>query len=280
MLYRCLLATLLASFCSLVLLVSLHAGQSNRLHTQIKGSSQVEVIDLGKFENHLMSQNGEDGIIAEILSKVGTSSKYCVEFGAYDGFHCSNTLQLRNSGWKGLLLDDSHENAKINLHKAFICKENINELFDRYQVPYDLDFLSIDIDFNDFYVWQAISDCYKPRLVVIEYNATFQPDEDKVVQYDQAGRWDGSNYFGASIQAMYNLARKKGYCLVYAENTGANLFFVRQDLLENQPFCFKNVNDIYKLYKRPTYGQGPNGGHRQDPLNRQFISSKQLLQLG
>jgi hypothetical protein len=272
MFYWQIVATLLIGFISPVIM-----GDLNAAGAQTYGGCPVEVIDLGQFENHLVSQNGEDGIIEMILSKIGTSSKFCVEFGAYDGFHCSNTLQLRNAGWKALLLDDSHENLEVNLHKAFICKENINELFEKYYVPYDLDFLSIDIDFNDFHVWQAISDAYRPRLVVIEYNATFPPGEDKVVVYDHLGHWDGTNYFGASIQAMYNLARKKGYSLVYAENTGANLFFVRDDLLENQNFCFKNVNDIYQLYKKPTYGNGPNGGHPQDPLNRVFTSSEKLL---
>jgi hypothetical protein len=255
-----------------------HAVSNSGSEACVSMPNQLEIVDLGAFESHVLSQNGEDGVIDAILSRIGTVSKYCVEFGAYDGFHCSNTLRLRNSGWKALLLDDCHENIPINLHKARISRENINEIFEQYKVPYDLDFLSIDIDFNDFHIWQALSDVYKPRLLVIEYNATFLPDEDKVVPYDGLGRWDGSNYFGASIRAMYNLARTKGYSLVYAENTGANLFFVRDDLLENQNFCFKNVNDIYKLYKKPTYGIGPNGGHCQDPLNRSFASSEQLLQ--
>jgi hypothetical protein len=278
MLNRFISTVLFLGPCCLASIIPLGALQGAGLKAPIH-QDQANVIDLASFEKHVCSQNGEDGIIEAIFSKIGTSSKYCVEFGAHDGFIASNTLRLRTSGWKALLLDDRHENISINLHKAFICKENINALFEQYKVPHDLDFLSIDIDFNDFHVWQALSDSYRPRLIVIEYNATFLPNEDKVVPYAATGYGDGTNYFGASIRAMYNLGRKKGYCLVYAENTGANLFFVREDLLKNQSFCFKNVNNVDKLYKKPTYGNGPNGGHRQDPLKRAYTTSKQLLQI-
>src|SRR5258705_13450718 len=110
-------------------------------------------IDLSKSENTIYSQNGEDGIISAIMNLIGTSSEYYVEFGAMDGHKLSNTKNLRdNLGWKGLLLDGGYEDPSINLHKEFITAENINEIFEKYDVPYDLDLLSIDIDYNDFYV--------------------------------------------------------------------------------------------------------------------------------
>ena len=239
---------------------------------------KAQEIDLSKCERQVFSQQGEDGVIEKIFSVIGTSSKFCVEFGAADGFATSNTLNLRkNFGWQALLLDQAHENTAINLRKEFITKSNINKIFEKYRVPRDVDFLSIDIDFNDFHVWQAIDRWYQPRLVVIEYNATHKPDEDKVVHYDAMASWDGSNYFGASALAMYNLGRKKGYSLVYADNMGVNLFFIRDDLVEGPGYHFKNVNDVAKLYKSPRYGSGPNGGHRSDPLGRSYLTSQQLL---
>ena len=235
--------------------------------------------NLRRYEKSVFSQNGEDGIIEKIFEIVGTSSKYCVEFGAADGFGGSNTRLLRDrDGWKALLLDSDYENLEINLHKARITAENINDLFEQYGTPHDLDLISIDIDFNDFYVWKAIDEKYQPRLVVIEYNATHLPDEDKTVIYDPNGRWDGTNYYGASILALYNLARQKGYSLIYAESRGVNLFFLRDDLAKQYAEHFKNVNDVSKLYVTPNYGTGPNGGHRQDPLNRSFISSTSFLE--
>ena len=132
--------------------------------------------------------------------------------------------------------------------------------------------LSIDIDYNDLYVFDALAKKYKPRVLVIEYNATHLPNEDKVVKYDPLGFWDYSNYYGASVLSLSKIAKKYGYSLVYAENMGVNLFFVRDDVLEQSPFTFKNVNDVEKIYKYPRYSNGPNGGHKADPLEREYVS--------
>jgi hypothetical protein len=236
-------------------------------------------IDLSRWEQRIFCQNGEDGVIAKIFELVGVHSKYYVEFGAIDGMTISNTLVLRErQGWKGLLLDASHENFQINLHKAFITAENINALFEKHNVPYDLDLLSIDIDFNDFYIWKALDDKYRPRLIIIEYNGTHLPSEDKIVPYDPNGCWDNSNYYGASIKALFNLGKKKGYSLIYAEKQGVNLFFLRDDLVEKCAYRFKDINNVKKTYRMPKYGQGPNGGHEQDPYDRPYVSSESILE--
>ncbi|MBX3718246.1 MAG: hypothetical protein KF898_01200 [Parachlamydiales bacterium] len=228
-------------------------------------------IDLSQYEECVYSQHGEDGVIKKIFELIGTESKYYVEFGAADGQWISNTKRLREQeGWQGLLLDSGHDNPSINLHRAFITAENINDLFALYNVPHNLDLLSIDIDFNDFYVWNAINENYRPKLIVIEYSGKHLPHEDKIVIYDPNGSFDGTDYFGASILAFYNLGRKKGYSLVYAEKNGVNLFFLRDDLIEQHNLEFKNRNDVGKLYR-------PNNAHRHDIKNRPFVSSNEIL---
>lgn len=240
----------------------------------------AENVDLQNFEERVFSQQGEDGVINKILSVIGTDSKFCVEFGGYDGIQTSNTRRLlMDEGWKGALFDGSHHNPDIDLYQEFITAENITAVFERYAVPPNLDLLSIDIDYNDFHVWRALDRKYRPRLVVIEYNATFLPTEDRVVPYDPYAIGDGTNYFGASILAYFILARSMGYSLVYAEKMGVNLFFVRDDLLESAEDKFKNVNEVSLLYMSPKYGTGPNGGHPQDPFNRPYTSAKELLAL-
>lgn len=240
-------------------------------------SAHAEEIDLNHFEKSLYSQNGEDGILSKIFQVIKPSSKFCVEFGAYDGITGSNTYLLRAQGWNCLLLDRMFEIPEYNLQKAFITAENINALFAQYNVPHNLDLLSIDIDYNDFYVWQAIDPEYQPTVVVIEYNATHFPDEDKIVKYRPYYSGDGTNYFGASILALYNLGRSKGYSLVYADQGGVNLFFIRDDVLQKLDVSFKNMNDVEKLYHPPTYGKGPNGGHRADLKMREYVSSSDFL---
>ena len=140
----------------------------------------------------------------------GSEEFELIEFGAGDGVDASNTYFLRLQGWNCLLLDRLFEIPEYNLHKEFISKENINDLFYKYEVPFDLDLLSIDIDYNDFYVWMALDPKFEAKVVVIECNATHPPDEDKVVQYRRLYAWDGTNYFGASVQALYNLGKAKG----------------------------------------------------------------------
>ena len=230
-----------------------------------------EVIDLSDYLSQICSQNGEDGVIEHIFDIIGNSSKFYVEFGATDGNWLSNTKHLREAkGWSGLLMDCDYENPLINLHKHTITAENINDLFEQYEVPADLDLLSIDIDGNDFYIWKALDKKYRPRLVVIEHNANYPPTQDMIIPYNPNHVWDGTTYFGANITALYNLARQKGYSLIYAEPSGCNLFFI-PDELANHPFL--NMNNIFGLYE-PLVGKT---FHHYDPLQRPVISSQEAL---
>jgi hypothetical protein len=106
-----------------------------------------------------------------------------------------------------------------------VTRDNVSEL-----VGTDaLDVLSLDIDGNDYWVWQAL-DSVAPRVVIIEYNAKLDPTKALVQPYDPQWIWQEDDAFGASRAAMVRLGNAKGYRLVYAESTGANLFFVRADV--------------------------------------------------
>ncbi len=236
----------------------------------------AEEVDLSTYEKSLYSFRGEDGIIARLFQLIQPSSRYVVEFSAGDGITGSNTYLLRLQGWNCLLMDRNHETLEYKLYNEFITADNINQLFEKYRVPQSFDLLSID-NYNEFYVWKNLDSKYKPKIVIIKYNATHLPDEDKVAKHRPYYCGDETNYFGASILAMYNLGRSKGYSLIYAENVGVNLFFVRDDILERADFSFKNTNLVEKLYRYPAYGKGPNGGHRQDTKNRAYTPSLELL---
>lgn len=233
-------------------------------------------IDLSHYEKGLYSFRGEDGIIARIFELLSPSSRFVVEFSAGDGITRSNSYLLRLQGWNCLLMDRANEILEYKLYNEFVTADNINELFQKYRVPENFDLLCID-NYNEFYIWKNLDSRYKPRVVVIKYNATHLPEEDKVAKYRPYFCGDDTNYFGASILALYNLGKKKGYSLVYAENVGVNLFFIRDEVLRESGLQFKDINDVKKLYRYPAYGKGPNGGYREDTKHRPYLTSLDIL---
>ena len=187
------------------------------------------------------SQNDEDGIIEEIFNRIGTTNKTFIEFGVENGLEC-NSHYLLFKNWHGLWIDggETHvrairekfapvlANGQLKVLQAFITRENINELFIEGGIEGEIDLLSIDVDGNDYYIWQAIN-VVKPRVVIIEYNAKFPPNCDWKMAYNKNHHWDGSDWQGASLKSLELLGRELGYQLVATNFTGVNAFFVRKE---------------------------------------------------
>jgi len=228
---------------------------------------------LNKHEYQSFSQYGEDGIVQEIFNRIGTTNKYFIEFGVENGLEC-NSLNLLYKQWQGLWIEGNPQycqeiatrfadmigNQQLNIKNSFITAENIESLFEGAGAPAEPDMLSIDIDYNDFYIWQAITK-FKPRVVVIEYNATYQPETDFVVPYNATRVWDGTSFFGASLAALERLGKQKGYSLVSCSFAGTNAFFVRNDLLNDvfeAPYTAANHYEParYFLYHKNGHKRG------------------------
>jgi hypothetical protein len=204
------------------------------------------------------SQCDEDGIIQEIFRRVGVTNRGFVEFGVEIGTEC-NTAKLLIEGWRGLWIEGNPQhaarirtnfaaplgNGSLNLIEAFVHAENINPLIEEGGASGEIDLLSIDIDNNDYWVWKAISSV-NPRVVVIEYNASLRPPMSLVVPYQRERSWDGTNYFGASLEAFVRLGRSKGYRLVGCSVSGVNAFFVRDDIAGNHFFDPATAEELYE----------------------------------
>lgn len=207
-----------------------------------------------RYGYKVFSQNDEDGIIEEIFNRIGAGNRRFVEFGV--GPNENNSLRLLLLGWSGLWLDGGRSNvvkarqnaadyiAEGNLRvlEAFITRENINALLKGGGAAGEIDFLSIDLDGNDYWIWEAIT-AVEPRVVSIEYNATLRPPISAVMKYNPSHVWSGTNYFGASLTALERLGDRKGYRLVGCNITGTNAFFVRKDLAGESfaaPFTAEN----------------------------------------
>lgn len=185
-----------------------------------------------QFEKQIHSQAGQDGILQHIFEQIGTTNKFYLDIGAGNGMEISNTYNLRSQGWSGVCLDRSPGSSSwlsLGVHAENVTAENVEALCSKYLVPKEFDYLSIDIDGNDYWVWKALKK-YSPRVVSIEFNSNFEADMAVTVPYSPMRKWDGTWYFGASLAALWKLGLNKEYELVHiVENLDA--FFVRRDCL-------------------------------------------------
>lgn len=209
-----------------------------RRETQLTKDAETDPLLVTPFGWSGYSQNDEDGIVQEIFRRIGPGSRSFLEFGAGGCLENTGTYLLL-SGWKGKWLEAADgeiqdiqnqfgayiKAGSLSLVKTFVTPENINTLMG--QEEYDL--LVIDIDGNDYYIWEAMQS--KPRVVMIEYNATFRPPAAVVQEYSPEPFWHGENFYGASLTALEMLGRKQGYSLVGCNYVGTNAFFVRNDLV-------------------------------------------------
>ncbi len=217
---------------------------------------------LAIHERQVWSQNGEDGVIEEIFSRIGVDARTFVEFGCGNGVE-NNTAYLLHQGWQGLWIDAdsklvarirrSHEfllsSGALRMVESSVTAANVERLFDGADVPDSVDLMSIDIDGNDYWVWEAI-ERWKPRVVVIEYNAMWPPNVSWVQSYEPDRMWAGGSHHGASLAALGSLADRKGYKLVHCDLAGVNAFFVRSDLIDDY---FPGPHTVDRMWQPARY---------------------------
>jgi hypothetical protein len=220
---------------------------------------------LGAFELKVFSQNGEDGVLAELFERVGLTNRFFVEFGVEDGREGNAVLLADVAGWSGLFMEaDEACFARLArkydgvphvvTRQASVTPANINALLDEAHVPDEPDLLSVDIDGQDYHVWAAVQ--RRARVVVIEYNSALAAGELLVEPPGHPG-WNRTSGFGSSLDAVVALARAKGYTLVHLDLAGVNAFFVRDDL------AAAALGTSRVVRRAPNYGL--TGGSHPDP---------------
>jgi hypothetical protein len=195
------------------------------------------------------------------LSRLEVDNKRFVEFGVGDYSEANTRFLSMHDQWSGLVIEGNPRDVTrlrrdstfwrfdITAVSAFVTRENINDLLSDNGMTGDIGLLSIDVDGNDYWIFEAIS-VIRPAIVIIEYNHRFGPDRAVTVPYDPAFSRDRAHpsniYYGASLRALYLLADRKGYAFVGCESFGVNAFFVRRDLLTGR---IREVS-IEKGYRR------------------------------
>ena len=219
--------------------------------------------DAAKLATKTYSQNNEDGILTSIFSQLEPRRKFFVEFGVGPPWESplersgmeANCRLLREQGWDCLFMDGNSYPHKYEVKQNFITAENINSLLSKYDVPSDFSLISIDVDGQDIWIWEALE--YRPQVVVIEYNPNIKLTSSNAMPKLEHHRWDGTQWYGAGLRALQNLGRRKGYVLLYT--TYGNAFFVLSDCVDN-PEDFK-IENIYKYREI----------HKPDRMNRAWV---------
>jgi hypothetical protein len=202
------------------------------------------------------SQHGEEGMIRAVFDEIGVRSRTCVEFGAYDIERFSNVHSLwHDEGWRALLIEGDaarlkelrgqHEalpedlRRRVTIARRFVTEDGpdrLDAILAEHGLPTDLDLLSIDVDGTDLHIWRGL-ERFRPRLVIVEYNATIPPHIDLVGAA-------GANHVSSSILALARLGAQKGYSLI--GSIGWNAFFVEREHAHR----FTDADDVEALFDR------------------------------
>jgi Methyltransferase FkbM domain len=215
----------------------------------------LQPADFEILARNVYSQAGEDGILEWLFSKIKPQYQICVEFGAWDGRHLSNTFNLvAHQGWKSVYIEGDSTKFQVLKKTAITYPQitpllsfvaasgprSLDNILQKKQLPENFDLLSIDVDGNDYDIWEGVTR-FRPRVVIIEHNPSIPPGFEYI---DRGGR----AFMGSSATSLHQLALQKGYQLLGC--TRFNSFFLQEELfaaLEVRPQKVEEAFDCREL---------------------------------
>ena len=210
------------------------------------------------------SEFEEDGILLYALAAIGMKTRRVVEIGCGTGAVNMSTNLILNHGYKGYLFDGSSSNINAadifyrskkdchlirpELRQSWITRDNVNEVLAAAGASGEVDVFSLDIDGNDWHIWQAI-DVIQPRICVFETNDIIPGDLSLTVPYVADFNYTDlpvgqQDFRSVSLKAMSRLSASKGYRLIGSHRHGFNVFFMREDLAGDL-FPEVSISDIH-----------------------------------
>jgi hypothetical protein len=226
-------------------------------------TSAVEALRAAEIRVH--SQNGEDGILAYLLARIGPTTREVVEFGIGDGTECCAANLVLTFGWSAHLLEADEDDARaaaafyaeragdrVHVDHTAVEPDTVDALLSRHVAPV-FDVLSVDIDGNDYWVLEGL-EAVRPRLIVVEYNATFGPERSVTIPYargfDRYRAHASGFYHGASLTALARLGERKGYVLAGCDSRGTNAFLVDAEVAAGSVEAVSPADAFAPLYER------------------------------
>ena len=208
----------------------------NKKKSYEKFSNELDQIN--QFEYKITSQNNEDGIIDYIFTKVPNNKKF-VEIGF--GFYENNTLNLIKNNWSGFLIDLHYKEnllfkkllkfffpkSNVNIITEKINKNNINSILQNNIGNSEIDFFSLDIDSNDYWVLKN-TNLQNIKCICLEYNHWIGKNVKKSVPYNENFEFVDNGFFGASLLAFHDMLKLKNFDLIAVESSGTNAFFINK----------------------------------------------------
>lgn len=190
------------------------------------------------FSSGEFSESYQDILLDYIFSNIRTTNSppFCVEFGYYSNSILNETANtsslILKKGWDSLLLDSENHNPKINLKKHFLTTENILEIFEKYQVPLEPEYISIDIDSTDLWIFETLVKKYRAKIFSVEYNCNFPITSAITIKNDPLIKTNNDRAFGASLKALNIVAEANNYLLLWVVEE-CDAFFIRKDLIDD-----------------------------------------------
>jgi hypothetical protein len=245
-------------------LLKIQSIQQESEYNRVKDQMHLKLpenVALSGFKKY--SQTDEDGIIEEIFKRIHNNKTF-LEIGIQTGIEC-NTLYLLLKGWKGTWVEGSEKYCqviekelggksfkdKLLVVNSFIDRENIVGIFKSsfgFFNSKELDFFSLDIDGNDYYIMEELfKSAIFPKVVCVEYNAKFHPPHKFKIRYNKTHVWDKTDYMGCSLQEYTDLFTSFNYTLLCCNLPGINAFYVRNDFASL--FNEYTINEIYQPYR-------------------------------
>lgn len=235
---------------------------------------------LNRYESTRYSESGEDGILSEIFRRIGTTNRYLVEVGAADGAQ-NCTRALVEEGWRGVWVEADPDlcaaaatvaGEAVTVVPVAASASNIVAVLEAAGCPERPDLVVVDIDGDDWWVLRSLLDRCRPRVLVVEYNATFLPGEWWRLPYRPGRSWDRTFRHGASLDALAQLATAAGLVLVGCNALGVNGFFVERAAGDR----FEAPGSVADHYRPPMFASSV-WGH---PRSRAGLAPMEALPRG